>query len=157
MKFGLKIGLSILLSSMITEFTYAQQADAPAASSFGDASGAEFLLYNTDVRSSAMGNIKSIGITDAFSIFSNPAKLSYQEDVLQNDISISYSPVLPGLTKGMGIFSAASNNLLVNGSGKENYLAFGFQYFSIGGVNLTDRQGNTSQFLRPREMAFNVA
>lgn len=152
-----KLALHLLFSLGIAMPLMAQ-GQQPAQGSYTGAltSGAEFLLYNTDVRSSGMGNIKSIGITDAFSLYSNPAKLSYQEDLLQNDISVSYSPVMPKYTDDMNIISVASNNLIIGGRGKENYLAFGFQYFSMGGVELTDKQGNVSQFLHPSEMSFNV-
>jgi|GEM_PF-1562575 len=149
-----KIALKLLLSLGVITPIMAQESEGYTKAL---STGAEFLLYNTDVRSSAMGNIKSIGITDAFSLYSNPAKMSYQEDVLHNDISVSYSPVMPKYSKDMNIISVASNNLFVNGRGKENYLGFGFQYFSIGSVELTDKQGNVSQFLRPKEMSFNVA
>lgn len=157
MKISLKIGFTVLASLALINTSYSQEGQEKPPASTGIATGAEFLLYNTDVRSSAMGNMKSIGITDAFSIYSNPAKLSYQEDVLQNDISISYTPVLQNFTKDMNIISIASNNLIVGGKGREHFLAFGYQYFSMGSVQLTDQQGNVSQFLRPREMSFNLA
>lgn len=152
MKFNQVIAFKtlLILSVFIPSFVQSQEIT-------GTPIGAEFLLYNTDVRSSAMGNMKSIGLTDAFSIYSNPAKLSYQEDVLKNDISISYSPIMPKYVNDMNIISLASNNLIVNGRGHESFLAFGFQYFSIGSVEFTDKQGNVTQFLRPREMSFNIA
>lgn len=157
----MNMNIKFLISFMVLFFSllnisYSQnELDKP--NNFGTPVGAEFLLFNTDVRSSAMGNMKTIGITDAFSLYSNPAKLSYQEDVLQNDFSISLSPVLSKFTKDMNIISFASNNLIVDGRGKEHYLAVGIQNFSIGGVQLIDAQGNVSQFLRPKEMSFNVA
>lgn len=150
-----------IIAVWVASITFCQcvfgQESQPVVNTTSATAGAEFLLYNTDVRSSAMGNMKSIGITDAFSMYSNPAKLSYQEDVLQNDISISYSPVVPAIASDMHLFSVASNNLFIGGRGRENYLAFGVQHFSLGGIELVDNQGNVSQYLRPREMSFNVS
>ncbi|MGO1649629.1 MAG: PorV/PorQ family protein [Sphingobacterium sp.] len=158
MKIKNQITLSLLFAIGIVMPCYVQAQDQESESVATGAltAGGEFLLYNTDVRSSAMGNMKSIGITDAFSLYSNPAKLSYQEDILENDISVSYSPVMPKYVNDMNIFSIASNNLIVGGRGQESFLAFGFQYFSIGAVEFTDKQGNVSQFLRPKEMSFNI-
>lgn len=158
MKIKNQITISFLLAVGIgiPTFIQAQEQERESVTTGALTAGGEFLLYNTDVRGSAMGNMKSIGITDAFSLYSNPAKLSYQEDVLENDISISYSPVMPKYVNDMNIISIASNNLIVSGRGHESFLAFGFQHFSLGAVEFTDKQGNVSQFLRPKEMSFNV-
>lgn len=119
----MKTALLFLISFCCWNTTYSQRKALNLTK--GTPHGAEFLLYNTDVHSSGMGNLKSIGLTNSFAIYSNPAKLSYQEDFLKNDIALSYSQVMPNIEKGMNIFSAASNNMFRDGNGREHYLAAG--------------------------------
>lgn len=119
--------------------------------------GAEFLNINNDIRSSGMGNLRTAHNGDAFAIFSNPARVSFQHNrTMLNDISLSYIPLVSSLTKDIKLISLSTNHWVGGGSYNESYLSFGLQYLTYGDVFFTDNMGNETDYVRPREFAISA-
>ncbi|MEC3881812.1 PorV/PorQ family protein [Parapedobacter sp. 10938] len=119
--------------------------------------GAEFLNVNNDIKSSGMGNLRSAHNGDAFAIFSNPARVSFQHNrTMLNDVSMSYIPLVSALTKDIKLISLSTNHWVGGGSYNESYLSFGLQYLTYGDVFFTDNMGNETDYVRPREFAISA-
>lgn len=104
-----------------------------------------FLLIVPDARAGGMGDMGVATSADAWSIFHNPAKMTFND--LQIKTGITYSPWLRNLTDDIFIGSGSYINRF-----SEN-AAWGaeFRYFSLGQIDLTDNSGNPNGSINPNE------
>jgi hypothetical protein len=107
-----------------------------------------FLLIIPDARAGGMGDVGVATSADAFSLFHNPAKIAFNSR--QVKFGITYSPWLRNLTDDIFTGSASYINRF-----SEN-AAWGadFKYFSLGQIDLTDNQGNSTGIINPNEFVF---
>ncbi|MFY0604935.1 MAG: type IX secretion system outer membrane channel protein PorV [Flavobacteriaceae bacterium] len=136
-----KIGLYILLCAMFMSKTNAQTRN-------GITTATPFLLIVPDARAGGMGDVGVSTSADAFSLFHNPSKIAFSSRQVQ--IGLNYSPWLRNLTDDIFIGGASYINRF-----SEN-AAWGaeFRYFSLGQVDLTDNQGNSTGTINPNEFTF---
>lgn len=106
-----------------------------------------FLLITSDARAGGMGDIGVATSSDAFAIFHNAAKTAFNHNEIS--IGLNYTPWLRNLTDD--IFAG---NLSYIQRFKEN-AAFGvdLKYFSLGRIDLTDNNGNSTGSISPNELA----
>ena len=104
-----------------------------------------FLLIVPDARAGGMGDMGVATSADAWSIFHNPAKMTFNDRQIKT--GITYSPWLRNLTDDIFIGSGSYINRF-----SEN-AAWGaeFRYFSLGQIDLTDNSGNTNGSINPNE------
>ncbi len=104
-----------------------------------------FLLIVPDARAGGMGDMGVATSADAWSIFHNPAKMTFNDRQIKT--GITYSPWLRNLTDDIFIGSGSYINRF-----SEN-AAWGaeFRYFSLGQIDLTDNSGNPNGSINPNE------
>ncbi|PWG05463.1 type IX secretion system outer membrane channel protein PorV [Polaribacter aquimarinus] len=114
----------------------------------GITTAAPFLLIVPDARAGGMGDMGVATTADAFSLFHNPAKMTFSDRQIKT--GITYSPWLRNLTDDIFIGSASYMNRF-----SEN-AAWGaeFRYFSLGQIDLTDNSGNPNGSINPNELVF---
>lgn len=106
-----------------------------------------FLLINADARSGGMGDVGVATSPDAFSIFHNPAKITFNRT--HTSASLNYTPWLRNL----------ANDIFVGGGSYINRFrensAWGvdIKYFSLGKVDLRSDQAQDTGTENPSEFA----
>lgn len=110
-----------------------------------------FLLIVPDARAGGMGDMGVATSADGFSLFHNPAKMTFSNR--QVKAGLTYSPWLRNLTDDIFIGSASYMNRF-----SEN-AAWGadFKYFSLGQIDLTDNGGNPNGTINPNEFVISGA
>eukprot|EP01133_Synstelium_polycarpum_P014718 gene14718-17395_t len=112
-------------------------------------SGASFLLLSPDARSAGVGEAGTGLSADANSIFLNPAKLVFAD---QMGFSLSYTPWMRELTKDaqLGYLSAYRklNDLEVIG--------ISVKYLNLGTINFRDESGNLLQEYKANEFSLDA-
>ena len=110
-----------------------------------------FLLIVPDARAGGMGDMGVATSADGFSLFHNPAKMTFSNR--QVKAGLTYSPWLRNLTDDIFIGSASYMNRF-----SEN-AAWGadFKYFSLGQIDLTDSNGNPNGSINPNEFVVSGA
>jgi hypothetical protein len=114
-------------------------------------SAVPFLLITSDSRAGGMGDIGVATTPDANSQHWNAAKYSFIKDDF--GVSISYTPWLRALIGDMDL----SYLTLYSKLNKNQTLAFGMRYFSIGNITFTDFQGLEIKDFRPNEFALDAS
>ncbi|WP_299017479.1 type IX secretion system outer membrane channel protein PorV [uncultured Polaribacter sp.] len=134
-----KLGISLLLVVLAVCKISAQNR--------GITTAAPFLLIIPDARSGGMGDVGVATSADAWSIFHNPAKIAFSGR--QIETGITYSPWLRNLTNDIFVGSGSYINRF-----SEN-AAWGadVKFFSLGQIDLTDNQGNSTGSINPNELA----
>ncbi len=137
-KIGICIALCALVSFKLSAQTNTQQTG-------GITTATPFLLIVPDARAGAMGDMGVATSADAWSIFHNPAKMTFNDRQIKT--GITYSPWLRNLTDDIFIGSGSYINRF-----SEN-AAWGaeFRYFSLGQIDLTDNSGNPNGSINPNE------
>ncbi|MEE9409182.1 MAG: type IX secretion system outer membrane channel protein PorV [Polaribacter sp.] len=107
-----------------------------------------FLLIIPDARAGGMGDMGVATSADAFSLFHNPSKMAFSNR--QVKAGITYSPWLRNLTDDIFTGSLTYMNRF-----SEN-AAWGadLKYFSLGQIDLTDKNGLSNGTINPNELAF---
>ncbi len=110
-----------------------------------------FLLIVPDARAGGMGDMGVATSADAFSLYHNPAKMTFSNRQVKT--GLTYSPWLRNLTDDIFIGSASYMNRF-----SEN-AAWGaeFRYFSLGQIDLTDSSGNPNGSINPNEFVVSGA
>ncbi|MGB2226173.1 MAG: type IX secretion system outer membrane channel protein PorV [Polaribacter sp.] len=117
----------------------------------GITTAAPFLLIPPDARSGGMGDMGVSTSADAFSLFHNPAKMTFGSR--QVYAGLTYSPWLRNLTDDIFIGSAS----YINRFSENSAWGADFKYFSLGEINLTDNQGNPNGSINPNEFVLSGA
>ena len=135
-----KIGFCIALCALVSLKINAQNNAITTA--------APFMLIVPDARAGGMGDMGVATSTDAWSLFHNPAKIAFSDRQIKT--GITYSPWLRNLTDDIFVGSAAYINRF-----SEN-AAWGadFKYFSLGQIDLTDKDGGDQGSINPNEFVF---
>ncbi|WP_226789268.1 PorV/PorQ family protein [Polaribacter reichenbachii] len=104
-----------------------------------------FLLIVPDARAGGMGDMGVATTADAWSLFHNPAKITFSDRQIKT--GITYSPWLRNLTDDIFVGSGAYINRF-----SEN-AAWGadFKYFSLGQIDLTNDDGSDNGSINPNE------
>ena len=142
-----KIGICIALCALVSLKINAQtQIDTREIG--GITTALPFLLIIPDARAGGMGDMGVATSADAFSLFHNPAKMSFSDR--QVKAAITYSPWLRNLTDDIFTGSLTyTNRFSENAAWGAN-----FKYFSLGQIDLTDKDGNPNGLIKPNELAF---
>lgn len=140
----LLIVLSVCTTIRISAQTNSQQTG-------GITTAAPFLLIPPDARSGGMGDMGVSTSADAFSLFHNPAKMTFGSR--QVYAGLTYSPWLRNLTDDIFIGSAS----YINRFSENSAWGADFKYFSLGEINLTDNQGNPNGSINPNEFVLSGA
>jgi len=143
-KFMLLIVLFVCTTIRISAQTNSQQTG-------GITTAAPFLLIPPDARSGGMGDMGVATSADAFSLFHNPAKMTFGSR--QVYAGLTYSPWLRNLTDDIFIGSAS----YINRFSENSAWGADFKYFSLGEINLTDNQGNPNGSINPNEFVLSGA
>jgi len=110
-----------------------------------------FLLITPDARAGAMGEAGVAVLQDANVMSINPSKLAYLEDPY--GFSISYSPWLNNLNSAINlVYLSGYYKVAENGA-----IGASLRYFSLGTVQLFDRDLQDLGTYRPNEFALDVA
>ena len=110
-----------------------------------------FFRVPPDARSGGMGDMGVATSADAFSLFHNPAKMTFGSR--QVYAGLTYSPWLRNLTDDIFIGSAS----YINRFSENSAWGADFKYFSLGEINLTDNQGNPNGSINPNEFVLSGA
>ena len=137
-----KIGICIALCTLVSLKVNAQTNTTQTG---GITTATPFLLIVPDARAGGMGDMGVATSADAWSIFHNPAKMTFNDRQIKT--GITYSPWLRNLTDDIFIGSGSYINRF-----SEN-AAWGaeFRYFSLGQIDLTDNSGNPNGSINPNE------
>nr|WP_298994202.1 type IX secretion system outer membrane channel protein PorV [uncultured Polaribacter sp.] len=137
-----KIGICIALCALVSLKVNAQTNTTQTG---GITTATPFLLIVPDARAGGMGDMGVATSADAWSIFHNPAKMTFNDRQIKT--GITYSPWLRNLTDDIFIGSGSYINRF-----SEN-AAWGaeFRYFSLGQIDLTDNSGNPNGSINPNE------
>ncbi len=115
-------------------------------------SAGPFLRIIPDARSGAMGDV-GIGLSpDPNAMHFNAAKLAFTEQDMS--LSATYTPWLRdlGLSDVYLAYLAGFKQI-----DELSTVGFGLRFFSLGDIDFTDDQGNSTGFGSPRELEFSVA
>ncbi|HEY9124319.1 MAG TPA: type IX secretion system outer membrane channel protein PorV [Bacteroidales bacterium] len=104
-----------------------------------------FLNIAPDARSSAMGDLGAATTPDLNSLHWNAAKYAFLED--KYGIATTYTPWLRGLTNDIKLLYLTGFVKL----DKQQALAFGIRYFTLGSVQFTDDYGEFVSKQNPNE------
>lgn len=110
-----------------------------------------FLMIGPDSRSGAMGDGGVALSPDANSMHWNASKLAFAEG--SGEIAVNYNPWMRSLVPDM-------NMAFISGYFRNNDRStFGgaMRYFSLGEINFTDNQGNSTGQFKPNEFSLDVA
>ncbi|MFC4269750.1 type IX secretion system outer membrane channel protein PorV [Polaribacter marinivivus] len=137
-----KIGICIAICALVSLKVNAQTNTTQTG---GITTATPFLLIVPDARAGGMGDMGVATSADAWSIFHNPAKMTFNDRQIKT--GITYSPWLRNLTDDIFIGSGSYINRF-----SEN-AAWGaeFRYFSLGQIDLTDNSGNPNGSINPNE------
>ncbi|MFA7081526.1 MAG: type IX secretion system outer membrane channel protein PorV [Bacteroidales bacterium] len=113
--------------------------------------GVPVLLISPDSRSGAMGDVGVASTPDINSIYWNAAKLAFIEK--QSGISFTYTPWLRNLVGDIGL-SYLSGFYKLN---DRSAIGASLTYFSLGGIDFYDANGESKGNFEPNEVAFDMA
>ena len=117
-----------------------------------------FLRIAPDARSAGMGDAGLALSPDANAIFWNTAKIPFTTDKEGKDkdkilsAAVTYTPWLRELVNDIYLASLGVSYKLDKNQG----LAFGLRYFSLGSITFTDASGNTLGDFNPREFCLDA-
>ena len=106
-----------------------------------------FLLISSDARAGGMGDVGVATSADAFSIFHNPAKTTFNNNKVS--IGVNYTPWLRNLTDDVFVGNAS----YVSRFKEKAAWGVDVKYFSLGQVDLTDTNGVSTGTQNPSEFA----
>lgn len=110
-----------------------------------------FLRIIPDARSGGMGDAGIAISADANAIFHNPAKLAFAEKPL--GISMSYVPWLRSLVNDIYLANVSGYYKLDD----LQALGLSIRYFSLGNIQFTNEQGQSTGDFKPNEFAIDAA
>ena len=140
-----KLPIYFLLCVFVTLKTSSQ---TNTESTGGITTATPFLLIVPDARAGAMGDMGVATSADAFSLFHNPAKITFSNRQVKT--GITYSPWLRNLTDDIFIGSGS----YINRYSERAAWGADFKYFSLGQIDLTDSGGNSNGTINPNELVF---
>jgi len=108
---------------------------------------APFLLISPDARSGAMGDVGVATSPDKNSQHHNPAKAAFNNDEIS--IGINFTPWMAQLVSGVYL----SNLSFTNKLNERSAWATSFKYFTYGGIQLTNDNGDDLTKEKPYELA----
>ena len=135
-----KIGIYFILCFLISTKLIGQTNPITTAT--------PFLLIVPDARSGAMGDTGVATSADAFSLFHNPAKMTFSDR--QVKAGITYSPWLCNLTDDIFVGSGS----YMNRFNERSAWGADFKFFSLGQIDLTTDQGDPNGTINPNELVF---
>ena len=112
-----------------------------------------FLTITPDARAAGMGDIGVATDPDANSVHWNPGKLSFVEK--QGGMSLSAAPWLKQLVPDIWFYHLSG--YMKVGQNDRSAIAASLRYFSLGTIEFTDEEGNSTGSDEPREFSFDVA
>lgn len=139
MKRILKIAVITLLSF---KYLNAQNNDIRAITT-----GVPFLLIAGDARSAGLADMGVATSTDAFSQAYNPSKYAFAKR--KHGFALSYTPYLTSIANDISLGQLNYYNKYNDRSA----FAFGFRYFGLGEIQLTNETGNPLGSVNPNEFA----
>ena len=137
-----KIGICIALCALVSLKVNAQTNTTQTG---GITTATPFLLIVPDARAGGMGDMGVATSADAWSIFHNPAKMTFNDRQIKT--GITYSPWLRNLTDDIFIGSGS----YINRCSENAAWGAEFRYFSLGQIDLTDNSGNPNGSINPNE------
>lgn len=153
MKRSLKTLVIGLLAIVITAPTITAQEDWGAKNEFNPIqTGVTSLGIAPDARGASMGDLGVATEPDVNSQYWNPSKYAFAYD--KGAIAISYTPWLSKLVKDIYLANLAGYWKI--GDGDNQAVSASLRYFSLGEVNMSDYDGNTTQSINPYEMAIDL-
>ena len=114
--------------------------------------GVTSLSITPDARGASMGDIGAATDPDENSQYWNPSKYAFAFS--SAGVSLSYTPWLRKLVNDIALINAAGYWKI--GSGDNQAVSASLRYFTLGEVNLTDGEGNTTSSVNPYEMSVDV-
>ncbi|AUC22234.1 hypothetical protein BTO15_09065 [Polaribacter sejongensis] len=142
-----KLGICIALCAFISVKLAAQESSITTAT--------PFLLIVPDARAAGMGDVGVATSADAFSLFHNPAKMTFSNR--QVKAGIAYSPWLRNLTDD--IFAGTGS--YINRFSDRAAWGASVKYFSLGQIDLTDIDARgfpvSNGIIKPNELALTGA
>lgn len=114
-------------------------------------SAVPFLTIAPDSRGGAMGDAGVATSPDINSMHWNPAKFAFIDG--NAGISISYTPWLRNLIGDIDL-AYLTGYYRIN---REQVVASSLRYFSLGEIEFTNNSGTYERFIKPNELAFDVA
>lgn len=106
-----------------------------------------FLLINPDARSGSMGDIGVATSPNAFAIFHNPAKITFNKT--RTSVSLNYTPWLRNLTNDIFVGGGS----YINRFREKSAWGIDVKYFSLGKVDLRSNHNNNEGIENPSELA----
>ncbi len=113
--------------------------------------GVPFLLIAADARSAGMGDNGVATSPDAFSQQFNPAKYAFS--LKKQGFTASYTPYLTDLVNDISLGQINYFNRF----NERSAFAGSLRYFSLGEIELTDRESNSLGNVKPNELAFDLS
>ena len=142
-----KIGIYLIIC-ILGATKISAQAKVDTRQIGGITTAMPFLLIIPDARAGGMGDMGVATSADAFSLFHNPAKITFNNRQIKT--GITYSPWLRNLTDD--IFTG--NFSYLNRFSDNAAWGAELKYFSLGQIDLTDSDGNSNGIIKPNELAF---
>lgn len=143
----------ILLGSLLLSGSISVDAADNQKNEFNPiTTGVTSLNIAPDARGASMGDIGAATDPDENSQYWNPSKYAFAYS--SAGISLSYTPWLRKLVNDIALLNAAGYWKI--GGGDNQAVSASLRYFSLGEVNLTDGQGNTTSSINPYEMSFDL-
>lgn len=113
--------------------------------------GTAFMVIAADARAAGMGDQGVATAPDAFSQQWNVSKYAFGES--QQGVSLTYTPYLRELVNDIFLGGLTYYNKLDDRSA----VSASFRYFSLGEIDLTDINGNSTGISKPNEFTVDVA
>lgn len=110
-----------------------------------------FLMISPDARAGGMGDAGVASSADISSIHWNPAKLVFAEKKM--GVGISYTPWLRKLVPDINLAYLS----FYNKPNENSAFAASLRYFSLGNIDFTNENGESTGSFNPKEFAIDVA
>ena len=148
-----RFSIHILAVALALSFPVSALADDDIKNEYNPiTTGVTALSIAPDARGAGMGDIGAATDPDENSQYWNPSKYAFAFS--QAGVSLSYTPWLRKLVNDIALLNVAGYWKL--GSGDNQAVSASLRYFTLGEVNLTDGEGNTTSSVSPYEMAVDV-
>ncbi len=106
-----------------------------------------FLTITPDARAGAMGDVGAATSPDGNSAFWNPGKLNFVQKAY--GVNVNFTPWLRKLANDVYLSNLSGYYKL----SKQDAVAMGFTYFSLGSLQFTDVNGGAVATFNPRELS----
>ncbi len=137
--------LGFIISGLLLGLNVHAQNERPITT------GVPFLMIAADARSAGMGDNGVASSPDAFSQQYNPAKYAFS--LKKQGFTASYTPYLTDLVNDISLGQINYFNRV----NERSAFATSLRYFSLGEIELTDKESNSLGAVKPNELAFDLS